>query len=391
MRTVYLDYAATTPVSKEVFDFIKPFLVRKFGNASEFHALGREAKEAVFASRVKVANFIGAKPTEIVFTSCATESINMAHKGLIEAVMGDYNKGNKPHIITSSIEHKSVLETCKHLEKMGFANITYLPVDKKGLINIKDLKHAICKETILVSIMYVNSEIGTIQPIMEIGKYIKGLKQKIYFHSDVTQAVQYLNCNVNKLGVDMMSFTGHKFYAPKGIGVLYIRGDTPLIKQQDGGGQESDFRAGTENTAYIVGLGKAIEILARSRSESVVRIKKLQKKLIASILKIPGVVLTGHSVKRAPHIASFLVKGVEGEAMVLYLSNKGIMVSSGSACASDKLLPSHVLTAMGIPPELSHGSIRISLGKETTWKDVDYVIKILPEIIQKLRVMAPSI
>ena len=387
---VYLDNAATTPVEPRVLQAMLPYWEEKFGNPSSIHAWGQEARKAIDKAREQVAKALGAKPKEIIFTSCATESINLAHKGLIEST--------KRHLITSQVEHKAVLEACKHLEKLGIAQVTYLPVDKLGMVKIKDVEKAIRPETVLVSLMYVNNEVGTIEPIEEIGRLIKKINEsrignqesKIYFHTDATQAIQYLNCDVNRLGVDLLSLTGHKIYAPKGIGALYLREGTPLVRQQDGGGQEYKLRAGTENVPYIVALGKAIELVVQHRLSHAQRIAKLRDKLIKGVLQIPGVELTGHPTQRVPHIASFVVKGAEGEAILLLLSDKGIAASSGSACTSGLLKPSHVLTAMGIRPEVAHGSLRFSLSKHTTEKEIDYVLKVLPGVISQLRKMAPK-
>lgn len=400
MKKIYLDNAATTPVSPEIFAAMKPYFMNRFGNASEPHSWGQEARKAIDEAREKIANFFGAKPKEIIFTSCATESINFAHKGLVEAIRNSqFAIGKLPHIITSSVEHKAVLETCKHLEKIGWAKVTYLPVDKYGMVDIKDIRRAIKPETVLVSIMYVNNEVGTIKPIAEIGKLIKKINlsrvashlSPIFFHTDATQAIQYLDCNIDKLGVDLLSLSGHKIYAPKGIGALYIRKGTPITRQQDGGGQEYRLRAGTENVPYIAGLGKAIELVEQNKAHSAKRIEKLRDRLRDGVLKIQGVGLTGHPQKCSPHIATFIVEGAEGEAMLLLLSDKGIAASSGSACTSGLLEPSHVLTAMGIPPELAHGSLRFSLGKQTTKEDIDYVLEVLPKIVARLRKMAPKL
>ena len=393
MKRVYLDNAATTAVDPQVFQAMKPFFSEKYGNASEPHLFGQEARKAIDKARDRVASFLGCKSGEIIFTSCATESINLAHKGLLEA-MG----GKKFHIVTSSVEHKAVLETCQHLEKLRMAEVTYLPVDRYGLIKVTDVEKAIRPETVLVSVMYVNNEVGTIEPIEKIGKLIKKINvsritshlSPIFFHTDATQAIQYLDCRVDKLGVDLLSFTGHKIYAPKGIGALYVRKGVSLVRQQDGGDQEYRLRAGTENVPYIVALGKAIEQNSKLKTQNSKRIEKLRDRLIEGVLKIPGVKLTGHPTQKALHIASFVVEGVEGEAVLLHLSDKGIAASSGSACTSGLLKPSHVLTAMGIPPELSHGSLRFSLGKNNTEADVNYALEVLPPIIKKLRKMAPK-
>ena len=395
MKKIYLDNAATTKVDSRVFMAMKPYFLDKYGNASEFHILGREAKMAVEEARSKIASFLGADPSEIVFTGSATESINLSHKGLVEALRQVDDKRQKLHIITSQIEHKAVLETCGHLEKLGLAKISYLPVDRYGVVDVKEVKKAIRPETVLISLMYVNNEVGTIEPIKEVGLLVKKLNksghERIYFHTDATQAIQYLDCNVDRLGVDFLSLTGHKIYAPKGMGVLFVRDGTPLVRQLDGGGQESGLRASTENTPYIVGIAKAIDLIAKAAKSETVRINKLRDKLISEVLKIPGVKLTGHTSNRAPHIASFIVDGAEGEAMVLALSDLGICVSSGSACTASDLSPSHVLTAMGIPPEKSHGSIRFSLGRDSKNEDIDLVIDKLPKVIKRLRKMAPKL
>lgn len=391
MRLVYLDNAATTSTDPEVFKSMRPYFSKKYGNASEFHRLGREAKETMEISRQKLASFLGAEANEIIFTGSATESINLSHKGLIEALQGEFKGKKKPHIITSSIEHKAVLETCQHLESLAKADITYLPVDSYGRVGLEALEKAIKPETVLVSIIYANNEVGTIQPIREIGALVKKIDKKIYFHTDATQAIQYLNSNVDFLKIDLLSLTGHKIYAPKGVGALYVRDGVPLARQIDGGGQESGLRSGTENVPYIIGLGKAVELIEKSKSNNPKKVQKLREKLVKRVLKIPGVKLTGHPVKRVPHIASFIFEGVEGEAVVLRLSDVGIYISSGSACTSSDLHPSHVLTAMGIPPEKSHGSLRFSLGKDTRNEEVDYLIEKLPGIVKNLRKMAPDL
>lgn len=392
MKKVYLDYAATTPLDQRVLKAMMPYLKDKFGNASSIHLWGQEAKMALERSRKTVAKFLHCQIKEVIFTSCSTESINLAHKGLVEGVK-DKGFNGLPHIITSQIEHKAVLETCKHLEKISLAKVTYLPVDKYGMIKPEDIKKAIIRNTILVSIIYINNEVGTVQAIQDVTKTINSqqlkAKNKIYFHIDATQAIQYLDCNVKNLKVDMLSLTGHKFYGPKGIGVLFVKRGTPLIRQQDGGGQEYKLRSGTENIAYIIGLAKAIELAEKNKQQVVLKVSKLRDRLIKGVLKIPRALLTGHSQKRAPHIASFIFPGAEGEAILLHLDSQGIAASSGSACTSGELKPSHVLTAMGFKPEIAHSSVRFSLGKKTTNKDIDYVIKVIPGIIKNLRRMNP--
>lgn len=393
MKRIYLDHAATTPVSPEVLATMKPYFSQNYGNPSEPHFWGQQARAGIDQAREKIASFFGASSLEIIFTSGATEAINLAHKGLIESQT--LKQGQIPHIITSSIEHPAVLETCRHLEKLGWANVTYLSVNKDGLVKVEDVQKSIKPETVLISIMYVNNETGAIQPIPEIGRWLKKInarrQRKIYFHTDATQAIQYLNCEVDFLGVDLLSFSGHKISAPKGVGALYFKKGTPLVRQQDGGGQEYRLRAGTENVPYIVGLGKAIKLIQQNKEQRAKSIERLRDQLIDGVLKITGVTLVGNSEKNAPHIATFLVKGVEGEAMLLLLSEKGIAASSGSACTSGLLKPSHVLLAMGYQPQQAHGSLRFSLGAENTADQIGQVIKILPEIIKKLRKMAPKL
>ena len=317
----------------------------------------------------------------------------MALKGVVEA----WNRKNakraktqKPHIIVSSIEHHAGLDTAEHLEKLG-VEVTWLSVDKYGLINPQEIEKAVKENTVLVSVMYVNNEIGTIEPIKEISKILKKINQSpIYFHTDAVQAVQYLDINVNHLGVDLLSLSGHKFHAPKGVGILFKREGVPLVRQIDGGEQEFGLRAGTENVAYIVAIAKALEMAREKMQKSKCKIQNLRDKLIEGMLKIPGVHLTGHPQKRVPHIASFVIENVEGESMVLLLDELGIAASSGSACTSRVLQPSHVLTVMGVSPQLAHGSLRLSLSSETTEKEIDYVLEVLPKVIKRLRAIAPK-
>jgi cysteine desulfurase len=374
---------------------MQPYFSSIYGNPSEFHVLGRKAKIALEKARKNIAVFFGVKPAEIIFTGSATESINLSHKGLIEAVGAEFPGQQRPHLVTSAIEHSAVLETCKHLERLKIAAVTYLPVDRHGLVSLNSIKKAVRPQTVLVSIIYVNNEVGTIQPIAKIGAWIKqlnrrGRQHRLYFHTDATQAIQYLPCRINNLEVDLLSLTGHKFGAPKGIGALVFKGDTPLVRQLDGGSQESGYRAGTENIPYIIGLSKALTIVQRNKIKTSKRLWSLNQILAQRLKKIPGVLLTGHPRQRSPHIVSCVVKGVEGEALVLRLSDLGVIVSSGSACTSARLAPSHVLTAMGIPPELSHGSLRFSLSKQTSLPDIDYTVNKLSQIVRQLRQMAPS-
>ena len=386
---IYLDNAATTRMDEAVFEAMKPFFCEKFGNASSAHQFGREARGAVEKAREQVANFLGCEPREVIFTSCATESNNLAIKGVVRKIKQKGFDG-KPHIITSAIEHHCVLHACEALEKDGLAEITYLPVNKEGLVEAKEVEKAIKENTALISIMYANNEIGSVQPIEEIGKSIRSKnkensKNKIYFHIDAVQAVNYLDCNVDRLGVDLLSLSAHKFYGPKGVGALYIRKGTPIARIQDGGEQEFKLRSGTYNTPGIVGLGKAIS-LADFQSEETKKIRNLKDRLVANILKnVPNCRLNGSVEKRLPNNANFSFPGAEGEAILLSLDMEGIAVSTGSACASENLNPSHVLTALGLGPEDSHSSIRFTLGKYTTEHDIDYVLEVLPRVIDRLR------
>lgn len=403
---IYLDNAATTRMDEAVFEAMKPFFCEKFGNASSAHQFGREAREAVEKARGQVANFLGCEPREIIFTSCATESNNLAIKGVVRKMRQTLRQAQgdnfKPHIITSAIEHHCVLHACKALEKDGLVEITYLPVNKEGLVEVKEVEKAIKENTVLISIMYANNEIGTIQPIEEIEELIKKINKvrkqddsstssgQVYFHVDAVQAINYLDCNVEKLGADFLSLSAHKFYGPKGVGALYIRKGTPIARIQDGGEQEFKLRSGTYNTPGIVGLGKAIS-MANYQSEETKRIKDLKDKLVANVLKnIPNCRLNGSVEKRLSNNANFSFPGAEGEAILLSLDLEGIAVSTGSACASENLNPSHVLTALGLGPEDSHSSIRFTLGKYTTEHDIDYVLEVLPRVIDRLRKISGS-
>ena len=396
MKKIYLDHAATTPMDKKVLDKMMPYFSQKFGNPSSIHQFGQEALEAVNKARQQVADFLDCSSPEIVFTSGATESNNMTIKGIIKA-----SNIRNPHIITSSIEHHCVLNSCKEAEKEG-VEISYLKVDKYGIINLEDLKNAIKENTILISIMYANNEVGTIEPIAEIGEILgkinlereKNKLPKIYFHTDAVQAINYLDCDVDNLGVDLLSLSGHKIYGPKGVGVLYIKQGTKIKSIQNGGEQENNLRAGTHNVPGIVGLGEAIFLipvetrqrLVSTTGNKIKEIKKLRDYFIDEVLKnIPDSQLNGSEEFRLPHNINISFKGVEGESLLMMLDQEGIAVSTGSACSSTSLEPSHVLTAMGIPPEIAHASIRFTLGKETTKEELNYVLKILIKKIKKLR------
>ncbi|HOJ12110.1 MAG TPA: cysteine desulfurase NifS [Clostridiales bacterium] len=381
-KYIYFDHAATTSVKPEVLEAMMPFFSEKFGNASSVYGYGRESKKYIEDSRDKVASALGSQSKEIFFTGSGTEADNWAIKGV---AYGNRTKGN--HIITTSIEHHAVLHSCNYLEKEGF-EVTYLPVDKNGLIDPEQVREAIRPETILVSIMFANNEIGTIQPIKEIGSITK--EKGILFHTDAVQAVGNIKINVEDLNVDLLSLSAHKFYGPKGIGALYIRRGTKIVPFMHGGAQERGRRASTENVPGIVGLGKAIEIANSNIDEYNRKLIGLRDRTINEVLnKIPYVRLNGHSEKRLPGNVNFSFEFIEGESLLLMLDMKGIAASSGSACTSGSLDPSHVLLAIGLPHEIAHGSLRITFGDENTQEDVDYFMSILPEIINKLRDMSP--
>jgi cysteine desulfurase len=377
-----MDHAATTYTNKEVLNEMLPFFTDYFGNPSSIHQYGREVKKHIDIARERVAKALGAQPEEIYFTGGGSEADNWAIKGFAYA---NRNKGN--HIITSQIEHHAVLHSCEYLEKEGF-NVTYLPVDQYGLVSLEDVKNAITDKTILITIMYANNEIGTIEPIAEIGKLAK--EKGIIFHTDAVQAIGSVKINVKEQNIDLLSLAGHKFYGPKGIGALYIRKGVKLISLVHGGAQERGRRAGTENTPAIVGLGKAIEMADQNLEEHTKRIAGLRDKLIKAVMgKIPYTRLNGHPEKRLANNTSFCFEFIEGESLLLNLDLKGIAGSSGSACTSGSLDPSHVLLAIGLPHEIAHGSLRLSLGEVNTEEDIDYVMEILPEIVEKLRKMSP--
>jgi cysteine desulfurase len=393
-RKIYLDYASTTPVDPRVFAVMKPYFSRKFGNPASIHSFGKEAGEAVEKARKQAAEFFGCNSNEIIFTSGATESNNLATKGFIIAHMTySSEKKTKPHIITTAFEHSCVLNSCKKLEEEGAAEVTYLPVGREGVISISDIKKNIKKNTVLISIMYANNEIGIIQPIREIGKLIakENTKRgrKIIFHSDAVQAVNYIDCNVNNLGVDLLTASAHKIYGPKGMGLLYIRENTPLKRIQDGGSHEAGLRAGTLNVPSIAGFGTALEIAQRERARNYKIVEKLRDHMTARILKeIKGAKLNGSKIKRIPNNSNFIFRDVEGEGMLLGLDAAGIAVSTGSACSAGDLRPSHVLSAIGLSDEESHGSLRVTLGKYTTKQEVDLFVDTLKEVVERLRRIA---
>ena len=386
MQHIYLDHAATTPVDHRVLEAMQPYFSEKYGNPSSLHFFGQEARKAIDAARDIIATEIGCTSDEVIFVSGGTEANNFVLKGIAFA-------RTQGEIITTPIEHHAILEPLEFLEKRGF-RVKILPVDKYGLVDPADVKKAITKETILVSVMHGNNEIGTIEPIREIAEVIrrktKDEGRNIVFHTDAVQTFGYLPIKVDELNVDLMSVSAHKFYGPKGVGFLYIRKGTRLVRFMDGGAQEFGKRASTQNVPGIVGLGKAVELLSKERSDRVAHVKKLRDKLIAGIQdKIADVVLNGHPEKRLPNNAAFCVTGVEGESMVLNLDMERIAASTGSACSSGSLDPSHVLRAIGVDPVLAHGQVRFTLGNMNTEAEVDKVLEILPRIVEKLRRMSP--
>lgn len=382
MNRIYMDNAATTRVSKPVLEAMLPYLTEVYGNPSSIHSFGRDARKALDRAREQVANALGADPQEIYFTGCGTESDNWAIRG------GAYAKRSKgKHLITSAIEHHAVLHAMAQLEVEGF-EVTYLPVDADGLVNPEDLEKAFRPDTTLVSIMMANNEIGTIQPIAELAKIVKA--HGALFHTDAVQAIGSVAIDVKSLGVDMLSLSGHKFHAPKGVGALYLKKGVKINTLMQGGAQERKQRPGTENIASIVGMGVAIEKAAATIAERNAYLTPLRDRLIEGTLNsIPEVRLNGHPTKRLANNVNVSVRYIEGEALLLSLDLVGIAASSGSACTSGSLDPSHVLLAIGLPHEIAHGSLRFSLSEESTLEEVEYVIAELKKIVERLRAMSP--
>lgn len=393
MKRTYLDYGATTPIDKKVLKEMLPFFSEKFGNAMSIHSFGREGTDAVDTARKRAADFFNASPSEIIFTSGATESNNLAIKGSLKSFYSNpENKGVKPHIITTAFEHHCVLDTCKSVEKDGLAEVTFLEIEKDGIISLEKLKKTIRPNTILISIMYVNNEIGTVQPIDKAVKLAKEINPKIIFHTDATQAINYFNCDVKDLGLDMLSMSAHKIYGPKGAGILYVKKGTPVKRIQDGGDQEYKMRSGTHNVPAITGLGKALEILSKTKNRDCENIEKMRNYLIEKVLKeIPKSRLNGSKTKRSPNNANFSFEDVEGEGLLLSLDMEGFACSTGSACSSGALSPSHVLLSIGLKPEQAHGSLRITLGKYTTKKEIDRFIKKLKSTVERLRKISGNV
>lgn len=383
MKRVYLDHSATTPVDPEVAALMMTYYTEKYGNPSSVHGFGREAKQALEQARSQVAELIGAAPAEVTFTSGGTEADNLAILGIAEALR---KKGK--HIITSCIEHHAVLETCEYLEKNGF-DLTIIPVNEEGLLSVEDVRKAIRPDTILISVMHANNEVGAIQPIQEIGKLAR--EKDITFHVDAVQSLGKIPINVQEMNIDLLTVSSHKIYGPKGVGALYIRKGIRLIPLIHGGGQEKKRRSGTENTPGIIGFGKACQLAGQRMAEDAEHQKKLRDKLMNGILeRIDYVKINGPlGENRLPNNVNVSIRYVEGESLLLSLDMLGIAASSGSACSSGSLDPSHVLLAIGLPHEIAHGSLRFSLGRQNTEEDIDYVLEQLPKIVDRLRMMSP--
>lgn len=382
MKRIYLDNNATTPIHPEVLEAMLPYLSEEFGNPSRIHWAGRKPRKAIDDAREKIAKLLNSDASEIIFTSCGSEGDNLAIKGIAESKR---DKGN--HIITTKVEHPAVLATCKYLAKTGY-DVTFLDVDTQGMLDLDQLKKAITPKTVLITIMFANNETGVMFPIEEIGKIAK--EHNITFHTDAVQGVGKVPIDVKKMNIDLLTVSGHKLYAPKGVGALYVKRGVRLAPLLHGGHQERNRRGGTENTAGIVALGKACEIAARDMEAEMKHIASLRDRLEKGLMqKISHVRLNGHPTKRIPNTANMSFEFAEGESLLLNLDMKGIAASSGSACTSGTLEPSHVLVAMGVPLEASHSSVRFSLGRGNTVEDIDYVIEALPAMVERMRSMSP--
>ena len=403
MNRVYLDHNATTPVEPEVLDAMLPYLSGEFGNAASIHTFGQKARAAVETAREQVAALIGARPQEIVFTSGGTEADNHAIFGAVSALVTWLpNRSQNPlddlgkrlsiahlkHVITTAIEHEAVLNTCQELEKQG-VRVTYLPVDKQGVVSAEAVRRALRKETVLITVMHANNELGTVQPLDEIGRI--AADADVYFHTDAVQSAGKVPIDVNVLRLDLLSLSGHKFYAPKGIGALYIRGGTRLQQLLYGGHHQRGFRPGTENVAGIVGMGKAAELARKSLTEDAARISALRDRLEQGLLsRVPHSRANGARAPRTPNTANILYSGIEGEALVIALDLKGLACSTGAACSSGAVEPSHVLTAIGLSPDEARSSLRFSLGRHTTADEIDFALQIVPAAVEQLRELSPT-
>lgn len=381
MKKIYLDHGATTRLNEQVLAEMMPYFSEVYGNPSSIHFYGREVRKGIEEAREKVAAAIGAEPREIVFTSGGTEADNLAIRGVARALQ---KKGN--HIITSAVEHHAVLDACLALKDEGF-EITVLPVDEYGMVRLSDVEAAITDKTILITVMMANNEVGTLQPVDQIGRLAR--ERGITFHTDAVQAIGILPVNVNDIQCDLLSMSAHKFYGPKGVGALYVRKGTKLKVYSFGGSQERKMRPGTENVPGIIGMGKAAELAVKEMDAKVARITALRDKLIDGLMKIEDTKLNGHPTLRLPGNVNVSVQYVEGESLILSLDLKGIAVSSGSACTSGSLDPSHVLMAMGLDHQTAHGSLRFTLGKDNTEEEIDYVLQVVPEVVARLRSMSP--
>ena len=384
MNNVYIDYAASTPVDKKVLNEMLPFFDKYYGNASSSHSFGIDAFNAIEEARERVGKFINAKNDEIIFTAGGTESDNIVIKGI--SFKNKDKKGSNYNIITCSIEHPAVLETCKYLNNIGY-KVKFLPVDKYGIVNLDEIEKSISKDTFLITIMFANNEIGTIEPIQEIGRIAK--THNVLFHTDAVQAVGKVPIDINKLNIDLLSISSHKIYGPKGVGALYVRKGVKLETIAHGGGHEKGIRSSTLNTPGIVGLGKACELGLKRMDKDVLHMTKLRNILIKNTLEIEESYLNGHPTQRLANNAHFRFTAIEGESLNMLLNDAGISAATGSACSSKKLQASHVLTGIGLTPELAHGSLRLSLGRKSTKEDVDYVSETIPYIVKKLRNMSP--
>jgi cysteine desulfurase len=381
MNRIYMDHSATTPMAPEVLEAMMPFFREKYGNASSLHSFGREAREALEASRDKAAALVGAEPEEIIFTSGGTESDNIALKGVAYR-----NKGKGRHIITTAIEHPAVLEVCRNLEGQGF-EVTYLPVNERGLVKLEALEEAVRRDTVLISVMHANNEIGTVQPLEEIGRIAE--EKDVYLHTDAVQSAGKIPVDVSELGVDLLSISGHKLYGPKGVGALYVRMGTRIESVIQGGGHERNLRSGTENVPGIVGLGRAAELAVDEMPREMERLRGLRDWLAGYVLEnVKDSWVNGDMAKRLPSNLNFGFRHVEGESLMLFLDAKGIAVSTGSACSSHKLEPSHVLTALGLKPEECHGSLRISIGRSNTREEAEYVGSSILEAVERFRAIS---